>query len=159
VSPQATLHPDDLITEHFSVREMAYRRRSRLYLPAGEALDALRRTCELVLEPLRAEADSPVHVLPGGGYDPLRDPETGEWISHRTSPTTQHHLGGAVDFRIGARKAAQPWAPGWELDSTARWLERRLRELGIPGGIGVYRTPNNRFIHIDLRPWRARWQG
>jgi len=151
--------PDDLITEHFAVREMAYRRRGRLYLPCGDALDALRRTCGLVLEPLRQESGAPIYVLPGGGYDPLRDPATDEWISHRTSSTTQHHLGGAVDFRIGARSATQPWQPGWGLEETVRWLELRLRELGVPGGIGVYRTINNRFIHIDLRPWRARWQG
>ena len=141
---------DDLISPHFRAREVAYRRRGRIYLPDAISLRALSQTLALVLEPLRSAARSPIYVVPGGGYDPLRDAD-GEWISHRTSETTQHHHGGAVDFRIGAR-GAQPWDMGWASD----WLEARLAALGIPGGIGVY--DRDRFIHVDLRGWRARWR-
>ena len=143
------------ITEHFRWAEVAYRRRGRVYWPCPVAQAALRRTCELVLEPLRALAGRPVHILAGGGYDPLRD-ESGAWVSHRAEGSkTRHHLGGALDFRVGARKASEPW----ELMATAAWVEALLADLKIGGGLGLYPGPRNGFLHIDLRAKRARWKG
>jgi len=179
-----SLHAADQITEHFAVGELAYRRRGRLYLPDEVALEALRRTCGLVLEPLRAEVNAEqglppghpdevgIYVLPGGGFDPLRDPRTGKWLSHRKSKTTQHHHGGAVDFRLGARRAGRAWAPGWSMERAAVRAAQLMARAGIPGGVGRYPLqwvpdrkrpgrlkPINDFVHGDLRDWRARWTG
>ena len=143
---------DDRITEHFRWSEIAYHHGGLIYLPGVVAMEAIRRTCELILEPLRMETGQPIHIVRGGGYDPLRDADGG-WISHRRSETTQHHLGGALDFRVGTHWASGPF----DVAAAAAWVERRLQAIGIPGGLGVYEQPRNRFVHVDLRSHRARW--
>ena len=153
------MNPSDRIDERypFALSEVAYRTRDRAYYPTGAPLDAIRRTVSEVLGPLREACGLPIYILRGGGFDPLRDPESGVWVSHRKSGTTKHHAGGALDFRIGSAARAKAWPRPWSLMSTYRWVESRLADLGIPGGLGLYDAERNRFIHVDLRTFRARW--
>lgn len=137
---------NDNITEHFKVSEVAYRRHGEVYLPGPHAYDMIRLNLTLIVEPMRKVWGSPISIVDGGGYDPLRD-ESGKWVSHRTSPTTQHHVGGALDIRI----------KGWDIYEARMWIENRLKELGIGGGLGIY--PKDNFIHVDVRQQRARWEG
>lgn len=127
--------------------------RGQIYLPSASALKNLQRLVQLVLCPLRAHFGLPVYILSGGGYDPLRDPETGLWVSHRRSKITQHRVGHAADFRVGARRASE----AWPLARTVNWILGRLQKLEIPGGVGVYAAERNCFLHVDLRSKRGRW--
>jgi len=152
------MSPDAHITPHFRWPEVAYRKGERLWLPerGSRAACAIEWTCRLVLEPLREACAHPIRILPGGGYDPLYHPDTEERLTHRAKDGTRHHEGGALDFRI-VDSAGRPWPGDWTLERAHRWLLWRIKALGIPGGIGVYRKSGNRFLHIDLRPTRARW--
>jgi len=143
----------DRITEHFRWAEVAYHAGCVTYEPDSCARRMIQLTCQLILEPLREHVGGPVYIIGGGGYDPLTN-DAGEWVSHRTSCTTQHHHGGALDFRVGV-SSNEPW----DLDDAHEWIERRLDELGIPGGVGIYPGSSNRFIHVDLRTPAARWEG
>ncbi len=143
----------DLITPHFRWSEVAYLHYDDTYTPDDAARRMIRLTCQLILEPLREHMGAPIYILPGGGYDPLRDADD-VWISHRTSETTQHHHGGALDFRVGVSSAQ-----AWDMGAALEWVDARLETLGIPGGLGVYLGAGNRFLHVDLRSPRARWEG
>lgn len=150
---------------HFKWGEFAYHRGTKVYLPDAVAQMALRWTLRLFLVPLRQRLGESVNVVRGGGYDPVYDPDTGVYVSHRGTfeegtgrllrPSgTQHHHGGAVDFRVGATSAADVWT----IDEVYAWLERRAELLGV-GSVGMNLYPReqrkgkwvNNFIHIDTR--------
>ena len=146
------------LSSHFTVGEVAYHARDgKTYYPDAHAFDMLRMTCTLILEPMReayaakVHETIPIYILSGGGYDPLYD-ASGKWISHRSSKTTQHHHGGAIDFRIGVKKAVD-----WDIQWAYQFVLDRLEALGIEGGVGLYADGKNLFVHIDLRQKRARW--
>jgi uncharacterized protein YcbK (DUF882 family) len=68
---------------------------------------------------------------------------------HHVSSHSQHSLGNACDFRIvpaGAEKALDP-----------RSVELEIRKLGWTGGVGVYPTALDWFVHADVGRNR-RWQ-
>jgi uncharacterized protein YcbK (DUF882 family) len=92
---------------------------------------------------------------PGGrielvsGYRSTKLNETLRKKGHHVSPHSQHSLGNACDFRIvpdGAEKALDP-----------RVVEVEIRKLGWTGGVGVYPTQLDWFVHADVGRLR-RWE-
>jgi uncharacterized protein YcbK (DUF882 family) len=71
---------------------------------------------------------------------------------HHVASHSQHSLGNAVDFRLFDPTSDA----GTGLDPAA--LEREIRELGWDGGVGVYLSPGDKFVHADVGPNR-RWNG
>ena len=63
---------------------------------------------------------------------------------------SQHSLGHAVDFRV----VVEPDTRGID----PRDLEKEIRELGWQGGVGVYPSKSDWFVHADVGRLR-RWGG
>jgi len=78
-----------------------------------------------------------------------RSPKLNEMLrkkGHHVSSHSQHSLGHACDFRLypaGAEKALDP-----------RDVEVEIRKLGWQGGVGVYPTHDDWFVHADVGPLR-----
>ncbi len=67
---------------------------------------------------------------------------------HHVASHSQHSLGHACDFRIvppGAERALDPLV-----------VEKEIRDLGWQGGVGVYPTTADWFVHADVGANR-RW--
>ena len=67
---------------------------------------------------------------------------------HHVASHSQHSLGHACDFRIVP--------PGDEVGIDPRALEAEIRKLGWDGGVGVYPTKGDWFVHADVgrnRSW------
>jgi uncharacterized protein YcbK (DUF882 family) len=85
---------------------------------------------------------------PGGRIELVsgyRSPKLNEMLrkkGHHVSSHSQHSLGNACDFRLipGGEEAA--------LDP--RTVEREIRALGWDGGVGVYPTKDDWFVHADV---------
>jgi uncharacterized protein YcbK (DUF882 family) len=85
---------------------------------------------------------------PGGRIELVsgyRSPKLNEMLrkkGHHVSSHSQHSLGNACDFRLipGGEEAA--------LDPRA--VEREIRALGWDGGVGVYPTKDDWFVHADV---------
>jgi uncharacterized protein YcbK (DUF882 family) len=103
-----------------------------------------------LLELLRALAgrhpNSRIELVSG-----YRSPKHNEMLrkkGHHVASHSQHSLGHACDFRIvppGADQAIDP-----------RVVEAEVRQLGWDGGVGVYPTSSDWFVHADvgrLRRW------
>jgi uncharacterized protein YcbK (DUF882 family) len=69
---------------------------------------------------------------------------------HHVASHSQHSLGHAVDFRL--------FEPGADKGVDPRALEREIRDLAWEGGVGVYLSPSDRFVHADVGRLR-RWDG
>jgi uncharacterized protein YcbK (DUF882 family) len=128
--------------------------------PSQEAFDALladRSTGERhplderLLGLLRQLAEA----HPGGrielvsGYRSTKLNEMLRKKGHHVSAHSQHSLGNACDFRIvpeGAEKGLDP-----------RVVEVEIRKLGWTGGVGVYPTQLDWFVHADVGRTR-RWE-
>jgi uncharacterized protein YcbK (DUF882 family) len=67
---------------------------------------------------------------------------------HHVASHSQHSLGRACDFRIVP--------PGSEVGLDPRAVEQEIRQLGWEGGVGVYPTAADWFVHADVGPHR-RW--
>jgi uncharacterized protein YcbK (DUF882 family) len=66
---------------------------------------------------------------------------------HHVASHSQHSLGHACDFRVvpsGADLALDP-----------RAVEQEIRHLGWDGGVGVYPTTADWFVHADVGPNRS----
>lgn len=61
---------------------------------------------------------------------------------HHVASHSQHSLGHACDFRIVP--------PGAELALDPRAVEAEIRKLGWDGGVGVYPTHDDWFVHADV---------
>jgi uncharacterized protein YcbK (DUF882 family) len=61
---------------------------------------------------------------------------------HHVASHSQHSLGHACDFRIVP--------PGAETGLDPRVLEAEIRKLGWDGGVGVYPTSGDWFVHADV---------
>ncbi|MGH7294783.1 MAG: YcbK family protein [Polyangiaceae bacterium] len=61
---------------------------------------------------------------------------------HHVASHSQHSLGHACDFRIVL--------PGAEVGIDPRVLEAEIRKLGWEGGVGVYPTKGDWFVHADV---------
>jgi uncharacterized protein YcbK (DUF882 family) len=80
-----------------------------------------------------------------------RSPKLNEILrkkGHHVSSHSQHSLGHACDFRV--------IPPGEELAIDPRVVEGEIRGLGWQGGVGVYPTHDDWFVHADVGPLR-RW--
>ncbi len=83
----------------------------------------------------------------------FRSPKLNEMMrkkGHHVASHSQHSLGHALDFRIVVSGETQGIDP--------RTLESEIRALGWSGGVGVYLTKSDWFIHADVGPNR-RWNG
>lgn len=81
----------------------------------------------------------------------FRSPKLNERLrkkGHNVASHSQHSLGHAVDFRVVPDGETLPLEP-------AR-VEKLVRELGWKGGVGIYPTHDDRFVHCDVGPLR-RW--
>ncbi|HEY1697297.1 MAG TPA: DUF882 domain-containing protein [Polyangiaceae bacterium] len=61
---------------------------------------------------------------------------------HHVASHSQHSLGHACDFRVVP--------PGQEVGIDPRVLEAEIRKLGWDGGVGVYPTQGDWFVHADV---------
>lgn len=78
-----------------------------------------------------------------------RSPKLNEMLrkkGHHVSSHSQHSLGHACDFRIVP--------PGEERGLDPRVIQREIRALGWNGGVGVYPTKDDWFVHADVGPLR-----
>ncbi len=110
---------------------------------------------ELPLDPRLLELLRTLAAQEPGGHIELvsgfRSPKLNEMLrkkGHHVASHSQHSLGHACDFRLLPKDAARPLAP--------YVMERRIRALGWKGGVGVYPTTNDWFVHADVGPNR-RW--
>ena len=78
---------------------------------------------------------------------------------HHVATHSQHSLGHAVDFRIvPAEMAASPrTADDIPIGIDPREVEREVRALGWDGGVGVYVSSRDWFVHCDVGPNRRWW--
>jgi uncharacterized protein YcbK (DUF882 family) len=90
----------------------------------------------------------------------FRSPKLNEMLrkkGHHVASHSQHSLGHAVDFRIvlpenaGAEKLTLRGVD-------PRDIELRIRKLGWLGGVGIYLSKDDWFVHADVGPNR-RWLG
>jgi uncharacterized protein YcbK (DUF882 family) len=66
---------------------------------------------------------------------------------HHVASHSQHSLGHACDFRIVP--------PGADVGIDPRVVEGEIRKLGWKGGVGVYPTRDDWFVHADVGRERA----
>jgi uncharacterized protein YcbK (DUF882 family) len=81
-----------------------------------------------------------------------RSPKLNEMLrkkGHHVASHSQHSLGHACDFRIVPE--------GQELGIDPRVVELEIRALGWQGGVGVYPTHDDWFVHADVGRNR-RWE-
>jgi uncharacterized protein YcbK (DUF882 family) len=100
----------------------------------------------LVLLRILATAHPGSRIEIVSGY---RSPKLNEMLrkkGHHVSPHSQHSLGHACDFRIVP--------PTSDLALDPRDVEREIRSLGWIGGVGVYPTKDDWFVHADVGPNR-----
>jgi len=74
-----------------------------------------------------------------------RSPKLNEMLrkkGHHVSAHSQHSLGNACDFRIVP--------PGEQAALDPRVVEGEIRALGWQGGVGVYPTKEDWFVHADV---------
>ncbi|HEX4446487.1 MAG TPA: DUF882 domain-containing protein [Polyangiaceae bacterium] len=74
-----------------------------------------------------------------------RSPKLNEMLrkkGHHVASHSQHSLGHACDFRVVP--------PGQELALDPRVIEGEIRALGWQGGVGVYPTHDDWFVHADV---------
>jgi uncharacterized protein YcbK (DUF882 family) len=108
---------------------------------------ALLRT--LATENEFADAGPPRIELVSG----FRSPKLNEMLrkkGHHVASHSQHSLGHAVDFRLVVATDAGQTA----IDP--REIERAIRATGWDGGVGVYTSKDDWFVHADVGPNR-RW--
>lgn len=78
---------------------------------------------------------------------------------HHVATHSQHSLGNAVDFRVLTKEMAD--APHTSDDLPIgidpRVMEKKIRDLGWVGGVGVYTMPRDWFVHADVGPNRRWW--
>jgi uncharacterized protein YcbK (DUF882 family) len=104
---------------------------------------------ERLLGLLRALAEK----HPGGRIELVsgyRSPKLNELLrkkGHHVASHSQHSLGHACDFRI--------IPAGQDLPLDPRVVEGEIRGLGWKGGVGVYPTTVDWFVHADVGPERS----
>jgi uncharacterized protein YcbK (DUF882 family) len=107
-------------------------------------LDLLRT---MATNPAFADAGLPRIELVSG----FRSPKLNEMLrkkGHHVASHSQHSLGHAVDFRVVVQ------GDGGETAIDPRVLEQAIRASGWDGGIGVYTSKDDWFVHADVGPNR-----
>ncbi|HEX7666181.1 MAG TPA: DUF882 domain-containing protein [Polyangiaceae bacterium] len=92
----------------------------------------------------------------------FRSPKLNEMLrkkGHHVASHSQHSLGNACDFRIVPAEQASLPRTGEDLPIgiDPRQIEKDVRALGWVGGVGVYVTPRDWFVHADVGPNRRWW--
>ncbi|MEO8798923.1 MAG: DUF882 domain-containing protein [Polyangiaceae bacterium] len=92
----------------------------------------------------------------------FRSPKLNEMLrkkGHHVASHSQHSLGHACDFRIiPAEQASLPRTDdAMPVGIDPRQLEKDVRALGWAGGVGVYVSPRDWFVHADVGPNRRWW--
>jgi uncharacterized protein YcbK (DUF882 family) len=82
------------------------------------------------------------HIELVSGYRSWKLNEMLRKKGHHVSSHSQHSLGNACDFRIVPPDAERALDP--------RAVEREIRKLGWTGGVGVYPTYDDWFVHADV---------
>jgi uncharacterized protein YcbK (DUF882 family) len=82
------------------------------------------------------------------GYRSFKHNEMLRKKGHHVASHSQHSLGHACDFRIVP--------PGADLAIDPHVVEGEIRSLGWDGGVGVYPTSGDWFVHADVGN-RRRW--
>jgi uncharacterized protein YcbK (DUF882 family) len=82
------------------------------------------------------------HIELVSGYRSWKLNEMLRKKGHHVSSHSQHSLGHACDFRIVP--------PGAEIALDPRVVEVEIRKLGWDGGVGVYPTNGDWFVHADV---------
>jgi uncharacterized protein YcbK (DUF882 family) len=119
-------------------------------------LDLLRKLATL---PAFCDAGPPRIELVSG----FRSPKLNEMMrkkGHHVASHSQHSLGHAVDFRIvpeGATNATNATSATAGVDP--RELEQAIRATGWDGGVGVYTSKDDWFVHADVGPRRSWREG
>ena len=128
-------------------------------------LDLLRNLVAKFTEP---DAGAPSLELVSG----FRSPKLNEMLrkkGHHVATHSQHSLGHAVDFRVvvpcaSAGSVFGPPADPACVDADAmaldpRVVERAIRGTGWAGGVGVYTSKDDWFVHADVGPNRSWFEG
>jgi uncharacterized protein YcbK (DUF882 family) len=97
----------------------------------------------------------------------FRSPKLNEMMrkkGHHVASHSQHSLGHAVDFRIvvactGARAQTPECTSASALALDPREVERAIRASGWDGGVGVYTSKDDWFVHADVGPKRSWFEG
>jgi uncharacterized protein YcbK (DUF882 family) len=123
----------------------------------GETKQLDPRLCEL----LRKIASD----FPGGrielvsGYRSEKLNEVLRKKGHHVATHSQHSLGNAVDFRVLTKEMADAphTADDLPIGVDPLVMEKKIRDLGWVGGVGVYEQPRDWFVHADVGPNRRWW--
>lgn len=121
------------LSPHFVAWEFIDRRAGRM--PPDRSLDALRRLCGGGLEHLRAEF-GPVTITSG-----FRTPTTNRVVG---GAPKSRHLYLTFPGEVAADVVCKRGNP-------VQWFQHLDQSWG--GGLGLYDS----HIHLDVRPYRARW--
>ena len=82
------------------------------------------------------------HIELVSGYRSWKLNEMLRKKGHHVASHSQHSLGHACDFRIVP--------PGAETGLDPRVVEQKIRKLGWDGGVGIYPTTADWFVHADV---------
>jgi uncharacterized protein YcbK (DUF882 family) len=108
-------------------------------------LDLLRQLARGV-DDVPGGASAPARIELVSGYRSAKLNEMLRKKGHHVASHSQHSLGHAVDFRLIPASQTAALEP-------AR-VRERIRALGWQGGVGIYPTANDRFVHADVGPNR-----
>lgn len=123
-----SLEGDKHLTSSFKVKEFACNDGSDVIL--------IHADLPAVLQNIRNQFGKPIII--NSGY---RTPEYNKKVGGATR--SQHCYGTAADIVVDGIPPA----------SVAIAAEKALKEIGHPGGIGLYKS----FVHVDVRSKRYRW--
>ena len=129
------------LSDHFTLAEMCKSqtaaRRGIDQTPPADAIAAMRKLCDAVLERVRQEFDVP--IIPSSGY---RSPELNRAIGG--ADKSQHCDGAAVDFEVAG-------VPNIDV---ARWISQQCRfDQIILECYDPKAGPNSGWIHCSYVDW------
>lgn len=99
----------------------------------------------MLLRALAAKHGGRIELVSG-----YRSPKLNEMLrkkGHHVSAHSQHSLGNACDFRVVPNAEEKAMDP--------RLVESEIRALGWNGGVGVYPTKDDWFVHADVGSRRS----
>ena len=123
----------------------------------GEQKQLDPRLCDLLRTLVAKYPAARIEIVSG-----YRSPKLNEMLrkkGHHVASHSQHSLGNAVDFRIVPQEMAvlPHTSDDLPIGIDPREIEKEVRALGWTGGVGVYMTPRDWFVHCDVGPNRRWW--